>query len=152
MTNPSAGSNAHWRDEDLLTRIYGLDPEPPDQLHALESCPECLARFEALVARRQQVVSGGIVSDDFLRAQRQAILSKIEDRRRGVWTSWKVPVAATALVVMMGVLLQRPAPQPVVDPAPAVSDAQFFSEIATLASSDEPRAADPIKGLFTEHE
>jgi hypothetical protein len=150
MTGRNDNELAHWQEDDLLARLYGLEPERKERLHALESCPECSSRFDALSVRRRQVLSGAPVSDDFLRAQRQAIYAKIEDRKRSPLHSWKVPVGATALVVFMGVLLQQPAPKPREEPVAAVSDAQFFSEIATLASDDEPRAAQPIKALFSE--
>jgi hypothetical protein len=150
MTEGNARDLAHWQDDDLLVRLYGLEPERREALHALESCPECSARFDAFSQRRRQGLSASPVSDDFLRAQRQAIYAKIEDRKRSPLHSWKVPVGATAVVVFLGVLLQQPAPKPIEEPVAAVSDAQFFSEIATLASDDEPRAAQPIKALFSE--
>ncbi len=143
---------AHWTEEAMLDRLYGLDPRAGLDASHLDSCAECSARFSSLQARRSVVVDAHApVSEDRLRAQRLAVFARIETARRP-WVWRLVPAAATALVVMMGVALHQPAP--VVEPKPvavlAQSDRELLSEIATLMEEDEPRAAVPIRGLFAD--
>ena len=67
---------------------------------------------------------------------------------------WRaMPVAATALMLFVGVALHRtPAPgiAPVeVAAVQTVSDTQLFTELASVVNQESPRAADPIQGLFS---
>jgi len=147
----NSNPQTHWTDEALLGLLYGLTRGPDQDQHPVESCPDCLARLETLRTSRQAIVAGGDVSEDFLRAQRRAIYQRIENRKRAYSWSWRVPLGATAMVVALAVFLYRPAPPPPAEPA-VLSDAQFFSELAAEASGREPRAAEPIHGLFAETE
>lgn len=141
----------HWTTEAMLGRLYGLDPPPGSDVSHLDSCAGCQAQLAALEARRGAVVgASATVAGDRLRAQRQAVLSRIEAGTRG--GAWRlVPAAATALVMLLGVALHQPAP--VVEPKPvavlAQSDRELLSELATLMEEEEPRAAEPIRGLFS---
>ncbi len=53
---------------------------------------------------------------------------------------------ATAAIILLAVLLYRPAPAP--QPAPVSSDAELFSEVYSMVQSSEPKAAEPIHALF----
>lgn len=140
----------HWSDEDLLNRLYGL--EPAQAPHPLESCLHCESRWQALVARREAVLADPRVSDDRMRAQRAAVFTRLEKERRG-WIWRAVPAtAAVALLVAIGVSLHAPRPvsppQEIADAG--LSDAQLFSEIARIAEQEAPAAAEPLRALFSE--
>jgi hypothetical protein len=142
-------ANAHWSGEDLLDKLYGLEPRPA--AHPLESCPECGARWQALLARRQAVLAVPAVPESRLRAQRAAVFARLETVRRG-WIWRAVPATAVALVLAAGVSLHAPRPTP---PAremadAGLSDAQLFSEIALLSQQETPAAAEPLRALFSE--
>lgn len=144
--------DAHWSGEDLLGRLYGLDaPEGLSDAH-LESCALCRKQLADLTARRTEILSAlPEVADDRLRAQRQSVLDSVTPRRFG-WLGSLVPAGATALVLVLGIALQRPAPTPPTEmKATAVitqSDQELMTQIATLMENETPRAADPIRGLF----
>lgn len=148
--NPNIAA-PHWSEARLIERLYGL--EPPLELSAahLEICAECGGRWKALQARRAEMLSGPApaVSEDRLRAQRIAVFQRVErPAARRIWAL--APAAATALLVVMGVALQAPAPVRETQTASVItqSDRELFSEIAALMEQDEPRAADPFRGLF----
>jgi len=142
--------STHWSDEALLGLLYGIED---DRRHPLDSCPECRARWNELEARRHDVIARGDVSEDFLRAQRQAIYHRIEQQGRTGRLWWRIPVGASAMLAALVLLLYRqPSPTPPQEPPVVVSDAQFFTEIAAEASGPEARAAEPIRGLFAETE
>jgi hypothetical protein len=143
--------NRHWTDDELLDRLYGLHEESGLALEHLKHCAECETRWLGLQARRAaQTGSPSQVSEVRMREQRAAIWRKIEAPERGLW--WKaVPVMATALMLVVGVSLHRPDPAPApAQVASVVSDAEFFNEVATMVNEDTPRAADPMRELFSE--
>lgn len=135
----------HWTDEELIARIYAV--AEADEAH-LAGCRECSERLLALESHRAAVLEPAVVSEDRLRAQRQAVWARLEQPQRG-WL-WKLaPAGAMALMLVAGVALHSPAPKP----APvqvAMSDSQFFSEVATVVNEESPRAAETMQGLFAE--
>jgi hypothetical protein len=146
-------NGSHWTDEELLQRVYGL--EAGSEAH-LRECAECSARWSELERKRLVMTAPGKSSDALelkLREQRQAIWNRIEQPRRPLW--WRaVPVAAMALMLVIGVSLQQPAPSPAnvqVSTVKEMSDEQLFSELATVANQVSPLASDPIRGLFNEN-
>jgi anti-sigma factor RsiW len=146
-------NGSHWTDEELLQRVYGLDTAPESHL---KECSECSARWDELQRKRQEMMAPAASSDALegrLRVQRQAIWNRIEQPQRSMW--WRaMPVAATALMLVIGVSLQQPAPSPAkvqVSSVKDMSDEQLFSEIASVANQESPRASDPIRGLFAEN-
>jgi hypothetical protein len=141
-------TQAHWTDDELLGRLYGLSGG-----RAGCACPECEARYQALVGRRSQMLGSPVVPAERLRSQRASIWQRIEQDRRGMlWRA--LPAAATALMLVVGVALHQPAPrvQPVATTATAaaISDEQLLTEVASLISEESPRATDPMRALFTE--
>lgn len=143
----------HWTDDDLLGRVYGLDPAPGLALEHFDDCAECAERWQRLAGARAGVVasaSSAACSDERLRAQRAEIWRRVE-RPVGRRILRAVPAAATCCVLLLAVALNRPAPQPLNhEVASAVSDEQLFAEIASVVNTDSPRAVEPIRGLFNE--
>lgn len=142
----------HWTDEDLLFRLYGAEPSVDLSLSHFEECPQCAARWASLVSSRSSLLAAAAsvpCAAERMRAQRAAVWSRVErPPRRGLRA---LPAAATVCVLLLAVALQRPAPQPLPQRAAvAVSDEQLFSEIASVVNADEPRAVEPIRGLFHE--
>lgn len=145
----------HWEDGDLLLKLYGLAPEGGVAGEHLVSCAECSRRWEALrLARTETLSEAGPVPENRLLAQRRAIWARIEHPRRSWFLKW-APAAATATMLAAGLFLLhpvRPVPAPAAHQAKAsaapVSDAELFSDLAAMASTSAPRAAEPIRGLF----
>ncbi len=139
--------HAHWTDDELLDRLYVSGGEC--------DCAECAARWRTLTERRAGLLEqsrAAELSDQRLREQRAAIWKRIETPRRPlVWRA--VPAAATALVLLFGVALNQPAPRvntPVTTATAQISDEQLMTEVASLLNQDTPRAADPMRALFSE--
>lgn len=149
----NTNNSPHWTESDLIDRLYGMAvPEGLTARH-LDECPECAQSWAALAVRRGVVLAApGQISDERLRAQRQAIWARIEQPRPAM--IWRVmPAAATALLLFLGIALHQ-APAPRIEPAEVtatqtVSDAQLFTEIASVVNRDSPGAVDPIRGLFS---
>jgi hypothetical protein len=133
-------SHPHWCGDELLRRLYGLED-------AATGCAECAARLDALRARAAGLRVEPALSDEFLRAQRQAVFARIE-ARRDLPFGWRAPVAATALLFVAAIALQKSEPVYYEPEIAAMSDAQFFAEIADVVDQDEPRATGAIQGLF----
>ena len=147
----------HWEGGDLLLKLYGLAPESGASEEHLVSCTECSRRWEALRLARTGTLSAagaGPVPETRLLAQRKAIWARIEHPRRS-WFLKLAPVAATATMLAAGLFLLhpvRPVPAPAAHQAGSsaapISDAELFSDLAAMASTSAPRAAEPIRGLF----
>lgn len=146
----------HWTDDELLNRLYGLDPAAGSDPAHLDRCKDCGARWSALLAKRESIRAGSVpLVEARLREQRELVWKRIEQTRRPF--AWRmIPVAATALVVTLGISLHR-GPAPVPDPRetaqtvkaePQISDAELFTEIASAANTYVPRGADPLRNLF----
>lgn len=135
-------THRHWTNEEMIERLYcGQEAR---------GCVECDARWAELLRRRALALAPetGSELDERLRRQRLAVYERVE---RPGWRTWKVaPVGATAMLVLLGIVLHgpKPAPQPVA--VAQVSDAQLFSEVATMVNEESPRAADSMRGLFNE--
>ena len=148
----------HWQPDDLLRKLYGLEPERgATELH-LVACGECSGRWESLRLMRAEglgVSTVGLVPERRLIEQRRALWARIDHPRRFWFSKW-APVAATSMLLAAGLVLLQP-PQPIQSPAPmagrsaaetTVSDAELFSDLSAMAVPSAPRAAEPIRALF----
>lgn len=161
----------HWTNDEMLDKLYGIAPPGVENAaqnaaeteEHLRSCSDCSARWDRLTMQRAAVTSKPEVTDSFLAAQRRRIYARME-QPVAWWESlfsqkgFAAGVAAI-LVVAGGLVFFRPASGPV--PAPGttaqtqqqeLSDAQFFSEMASIEQSSLPRAASPIKALFQQEQ
>jgi hypothetical protein len=151
---PQEPNAAHWSDHDLLQRLYGLDPRPGLTAEHIEHCEACHSRWTALGQRRRVLLATPAVSEARLRAQRLALYARIEKPPRlALWGL--VPAAATAMLLFFGVAFHTTAPpaaHPTTTAAAAISpsDRELLSEVAAALNDEAPRAADPIRGLFTD--
>jgi hypothetical protein len=129
----------HWNEDDFKQWLYGLKE---DDGHFAE-CAECGAERDRLMLERRRIVTPPEVSNDFLAAQRRSIYQRLgQPMRNWMPLRWALSAAAV-LVVMLGVTLQTKR-------APAISDEQLFSDLATMEQSAEPQAIAPIHQLFEE--
>jgi hypothetical protein len=148
----------HWRDGNLIRRLYGLAPEGGASDEHLTSCGECSSRWETLRLARLKTLTeagSGLVPETRLLEQRRALWARIDHPRRFWFSKW-APVAATAMMLVVGLVLLQPA-RPLKAPASqaglnaaalSISDAELFSDLSAMASPAAPRAAEPIRGLF----
>lgn len=139
----------HWGEAQLLERLYGLDAPPGLSESHLAACPDCAGRWSALQASRARLLetSAPAIDGERLRAQRAAVFARIEQPRpRALWAL----APATALMLVMGVMLQAPAPRVETQTAAVLtqSDRDLFNDIAALVEEDAPRATGTIRGLF----
>lgn len=133
----------HLSDEELIDRLYGLGEDPP------ASCESCRRRWEILLERRRQVLlAAPELPEAWLAAQRRRIWERLEHTENGPWLIRPAAALATLAVVVLGLVLSFPSPEP--QPTLAANDSQFFTEIYSLVESPEPRAAVPIYSLFEE--
>lgn len=142
-------STRHCTDDVLIAKLYGLEIDAEKDLH-LSDCRLCVERLNEMTQQKNETAAVGMASDEFLRGQRVRIQERIERHEGRVWWLRPAPAVAAALMIAAGLMLRPPAPSPAPAPPPSESDAQFFSEIATVADQQAPRAADPIRGLFDE--
>ena len=141
----------HWTGQEMLERVYGLDPPSGLSESHLADCPECHQKLSDLLLRRDALRASPVLADQRLREQRQAVFAKIE-ARRSAWPARLAPAAATVWLVIAGIALHQPAsqPEPKQTAVIAQSDRELLSEIASLAAEETPRAADPIRVLFSD--
>jgi anti-sigma factor RsiW len=138
--NGKVQSHAHWSGDELLHRLYGLT-------EGGAGCAGCEARLEELRARAAASRAEPLAGDEFLRRQRLAIFARVEGPPRRAWM-WRAPASAAALLFVAVLALEPPGPVYYEPEIAAVSDAQFFGEVAEELSRDAPRAASPIECLF----
>ncbi len=133
----------HLSDEKLIDMLYGLGP---DGGH-LQDCEWCRARWDRLAVRRKQLLqSRPELPADLLVRQREAIRERIQARSESGFASRLAPALATLCLVVVALVLSRPAPEP--QPTRAANDSGLYTEIYSLVESPEPLAAEPIYGLF----
>jgi hypothetical protein len=134
----------HLSEDELLDRLYGISAQ--SGLH-LDVCAECRDRWEALCRARSLELARQQpdMSEAFLLHQRAELMSAIERRAARQWLPGPFPVLAAAMVCAVAVVLSLPGPAP--EPY-RISDAQFFSEVYSVAESNAPQSAAPIQNLF----
>ena len=105
------------------------------------------ADFENWLREQTRSLPEPEVSQDFLAAQRRSIYRRLDEPRRN-WVAlrWVLSVAMLLLLVASVTFerLHR------AEPAPAISDEQLFSDLASMEQRAAPKAIQPIHGLFEE--
>jgi hypothetical protein len=102
--------------------------------------------FEKWLRARTQDPPELEVSPEFLAAQRRSIYRRLDEPRRN-WSSvrWALSLGMLLLMLAGGLSLQRRHKA-----APSISDEQLFSDLSAMEQSSEPKAIQPIHGLFRE--
>jgi predicted anti-sigma-YlaC factor YlaD len=140
--------NGHWKTDDFLDRLYGLDQVGVSDRDAhLESCADCRNRWSEMRRKKTVLSKAAPVSSDFLAAQRRKIYSRLDEqpRTRMAWA----PALAAAALLAIGIAVYRPAATPASQHLDA-ADAQLFAEVYSMEQSVEPSVATPIHTLFEE--
>ena len=132
----------HWGDDELIERLYGLGPADGH----LEECGLCASRWRDLLASREQVLQPAPVSEELLVHQRDAVQQACGRPVRSYWWLPYAYASATAAVLLLAVLLYRPAPVP--EPARVSSDTELLADVYSVLMRSEPLAAEPIHALF----
>ena len=95
---------------------------------------------------RARVVQPPALPEEFVAGQRRAVYRRLGSPKRSRALLPFASAMATAGVVLLAVLLYRPAPAP--QSAVVSSDAELFAEVYSMVQSSEPKAAEPIHALF----
>jgi hypothetical protein len=152
MTNETKTPNGrHWSREEMVSHLYGLDVADDLELSHLEMCEACSAGWTSVQMRRSESAAAAVVPEDLLRKQRNAVFTRIERPSRPTPLWGLAPAAATALLLVMGIVTQAPRPVDNVQTAAVTaSDKELFNELSEMLSEDAPRGAAPIRALFVE--
>jgi|SRR5581483_9613690 len=104
------------------------------------------ADFENWLRKQTKDLPEPDVSPEFLAAQRRSIYQRLE-ARTGVPSAlrWGLSFAMLLLLVAGGVTMERRHSN-----ASQISDEQLFSDLSAMDQSNEPKAIQPIHGLFQE--
>jgi hypothetical protein len=102
--------------------------------------------FENWLRRRTKSLPEPEVSSEFLAAQRRSIYRRLDQPHRN-WMSlrWALSFALVLMMLAGGLTLERRHKS-----APALSDEQLFSDLSAMEQSNEPKAIQPMHGLFQE--
>ncbi len=136
----------HLTDQQLVDRLYGI--EGAGLAGHLEACPECQARWNRVIQRREVAASVEPVAAEFFQQQRREIQDRIA-KPSSVFEMW-VP-ATIALVLGLGLVMTRPGPKPVnlaPEETAAVVEANWFEDTYSAGRQLEPSATSPIRRLF----
>jgi hypothetical protein len=144
----------HLSDDQLIAHLYGIADESA-RLH-LDACEECQIRWaEIELRRRASITAVQPAAEDIFVRQRRIVLEN-GARPTPLRSPW-LPACAAALA-LAGIVLLRPSqpsrtlpPVAVSDPAP-VLEAGWFDEAYASSASIEPRAAQPLRELFSSGE
>jgi hypothetical protein len=102
--------------------------------------------FENWLHRQAQNQSEPEVSAEFLAAQRRGIYRRLDEPRSNrALMRWALSAAMLLLIFAGGLTLERRRQAP-----PAISDEQLFSDLSAMEQTSEPKAIQPIHGLFQE--
>ena len=135
----------HYSDEELIDRLYGVGREDSH----IEECEWCRERWLQLQGQRHTVLEQPAeVPVELLAAQRKKIRERLEGRPVDGWRFHFAPVAAALSVIVLGLMLSKPAPPP--PPTLASNDSGLYTEIYSMVESSEPLVAQPIDALFEE--
>ncbi len=102
--------------------------------------------FENWLAHQTKKLPEPEVSSEFLAEQRRTIYRRLDEpQRHWIPMRWALSLAMLLLVVAGGVTLQLRHKA-----APVISDEQLFSDLSAMEQTNEPKAIQPIHGLFQE--
>ncbi len=102
--------------------------------------------FENWLRRRTKSLPEPEVSSEFLAAQRRSIYRRLDQPRRNRMSlRWALSFALVLMMLAGGLTLERRHKS-----APALSDEQLFSDLSAMEQSNEPKAIQPMHGLFQE--
>ena len=133
----------HWTSGELIEALYGL--REPDT--HLEECTQCKGGWEGLRRARCELRVTPQLPQEFLAAQWRCIEQRRERRESRIAPA--LPALAAAAMVLIGIVLLRPAPR--LEPLIAQGgEGKLYMEIyeQVVAADEEPRAAVPIRALF----
>jgi anti-sigma factor RsiW len=140
--------NRHLSIDELIDRLYGLDGSDDH----VETCSECAERFRVLQRQRAEAAAIPEPPAAALAMQRRRILARLEEPPQ-MWLKW-TPAAAAACLILAAALVYRPGSSPTTVTKAAIqqeaADEQWFTEIYSLETAEEPQAASPIRALFEE--
>jgi anti-sigma factor RsiW len=140
----------HLSDDQLIAYLYGLAGES-SKPH-LDACPECRTRWTAMEQRRASMLEVAPIAESAFARQRRFVLENAH-RPTPLRSPW-LPASAAVLALAAIVLFRPSQPSPAIpsvavsDPAP-VLEAGWFDEAYQASLSVEPRAAQPLRELFT---
>ncbi|MCL6544297.1 MAG: hypothetical protein K6T61_03650 [Bryobacteraceae bacterium] len=140
----------HWTDDELIAHLYEMGPEDGH----LEACAECAARWQQLLARREELRAPLPLDEVQLFRQRQAVYEAAQARPARRWVHYGLAAAASAAVFAIALSVSRLAgpPAPVTEGPPAISDSELLADVYSLVHSSEPAALEPVRALFEEVE
>jgi hypothetical protein len=102
--------------------------------------------FEQWLRRWTQSLPEPEAAPEFLAAQRRDIYRRLhEPRHNRIALRWALSFAMLLLTAAGGLTLERRHKA-----ASAVSDEQLFSDLSAMEQSSEPKAIQPMHGLFQE--
>jgi hypothetical protein len=143
----------HLSDDQLIAHLYGIADE--SSKHHLDACENCQIRWAEIELRRQASITPvQPVSEDILIRQRHAVLENAGRRPTPLRSAW-LPVGAAALALAGIVLLRPTQPSRMIPPqsdSVPVLEVGWFDEAYASSASVEPRAAEPLRELFSSGE
>ena len=102
--------------------------------------------FENWLHRQTKTLPAPEMSPEFLAAQRRSIYRRLDEtRHHWIPMRWALSLAMLLLIVAGGLTLERRRNTP-----PVISDEQLFSDLSAMEQTNEPKAIQPIHGLFQE--
>ena len=106
--------------------------------------------FEKWLRGRIESLPEPEVSSEFLAAQRRSIYRRMDEPRRdGVPMRWAISLAMLLLIFAGGLTLER-RHRVASSSSVNLSDDQLFSDLSAMEQTSEPKAIQPIHGLFQE--
>jgi hypothetical protein len=148
--------NEHFTIDELIDRLYGLEPGAADGADPcdahLENCADCGNRWNEMLRMKAAGAIAESPSRDFLAAQRRKIYARLGEKSRSRM-AWAPALAAAALLAI-GVAVYRPAsaPGPLRLTQPDSADAQLFADVYSMEQSMEPSVVAPIHTLFEDNQ
>jgi hypothetical protein len=106
--------------------------------------------FENWLRRHTKNLPEPEVSSEFLATQRRGIYQRLgESNHPWISMRWVLSLAMLLLMVAGGLTLERRHNTATAN-SPGLSDDQLFSELSAMEQSNEPKAIQPMHGLFQE--